>query len=326
MGASVTVPLDQAITRARQITFRPFDLGKWFVLGFAAWLAMLGEGGASFRYSSGGGGGGGGGPAGDPAPAGRADPLQPIWLWITTHLAVVIAVGALAAIILISLALLMTWVRSRATFIFLENLARNEAAIVAPWKQSKPLGNSLFLFWIALGAISLACYAALGGLGVIVAWPDIRVAQFGGHAIAAILLEIAALLPLMLVFALIAWCMNNFVAPLMYLRRQTVLPAWREFRTVLLPGNVGPFVLFLLLQLALRMAIVIISVLVGCATCCIGFLPYLGTVVTLPLHVFDRCYSVYFLGQFGPAYRIFREIDEPAGGSPFGPLPPPSTS
>lgn len=32
MSVSVTTSLGQAITRAKQITFGPFDLGKWFVL------------------------------------------------------------------------------------------------------------------------------------------------------------------------------------------------------------------------------------------------------------------------------------------------------
>ena len=304
MGASVTIPLEQAFNRAKQITFRPFDLSKWFVLGFAAWLATLGEGGAgaSYRKSFGGDGRGPG-------------PLQPGGDWITAHLVFAIAVAALAAIVLILLGLLVAWIRSRATFVFLDNLAGNEAAIVAPWKQFGPLGDSLFLFWVGLGAIWLVCYAVVGGVGVVVAWPDICAAQFGLHAIAAILLGLT-LLPLTLVLAIIAWCLNNFVAPLMYLRQQAALPAWREFYTALLPGNVGSFVLFLLLQLVLRLAIGIISVLLGCATCCIGFLPYLGTVITLPLQVFDRCYSVYFLEQFGPEYRIFRQIDEWAGESP----------
>ena len=90
---------------------------------------------------------------------------------------------------------------------------------------------------------------------------------------------------------------------------------------MLLPGNVGAFVLFLLLQFVLRIAIGIISVLLGCITCCIGFLPYLSTVLTLPLHVFDRSYSVYFLEQFGLEYRIFREIAAPTGPAPSGPAP-----
>ena len=46
-------PVSRAVDRAIDICFRPFDLGKWFVLGFACWLA---------RLTQGGGGGGGDGP------------------------------------------------------------------------------------------------------------------------------------------------------------------------------------------------------------------------------------------------------------------------
>ena len=42
---SVIDPVTPAIDRVKLILFRPFDLGKWFVIGFCAWLAYLGTGG-----------------------------------------------------------------------------------------------------------------------------------------------------------------------------------------------------------------------------------------------------------------------------------------
>src|SRR5208282_5781547 len=97
---------------------------------------------------------------GVPLPGGIADSLRPVWNWITTHLTLVISLGVLAAVVLISLGLLLTWVRCRATFVFLDNLSRNEAAISAPWAQYGRLGDSLFVFGIVLAAIALASYAA----------------------------------------------------------------------------------------------------------------------------------------------------------------------
>src|SRR5215472_8329157 len=55
---SVTVPLSQALERVKLILFRPFDIGKWFTIGFCAWLAYLGQQG--FRGNFGGGRGGDG--------------------------------------------------------------------------------------------------------------------------------------------------------------------------------------------------------------------------------------------------------------------------
>src|SRR5436309_4649074 len=42
---SVTSPIEPALEWTKRLLFRPFDLGKWFTLGFCAWLAYLGQGG-----------------------------------------------------------------------------------------------------------------------------------------------------------------------------------------------------------------------------------------------------------------------------------------
>ncbi len=325
MRVSVTEPLGQAIKRTTQITFGPFDLGKWFVLGFSAWLATLGDRkGFNFSYQS----------NHNPEHTATATPRvgeveeasQQASHWITTHLPLVITVGAVIALIFIAVVLLISWVRSRAIFIFLDNLSKNQAAIVAPWKQFKSMGNSLFLFYIALGIIMFASYIAVFGLAAIVALPDIQAEHFGSLAITATVITVLLLLLLAFVFGITIWCTNNFVVPLMYLRGQRVRLAWHEFRTALLPGNVGAFVLFLLLQFVLRIATAIIGVMLGCITCCIGFLPYLNTVLTLPLYVFDRSYSIYFLEQFGQNYRIFQTIADPQKPTPPDALPPGTSS
>src|SRR5882762_4652896 len=38
----------------KKILFQPFDLKKWFVIGFAAWLSNLGSGNYNFRFNRGG--------------------------------------------------------------------------------------------------------------------------------------------------------------------------------------------------------------------------------------------------------------------------------
>jgi len=47
---SVTLPVGPAIENVKRLLFRPFDLSKWFVIGFCAWLAYLGQrGGFNFH-------------------------------------------------------------------------------------------------------------------------------------------------------------------------------------------------------------------------------------------------------------------------------------
>src|SRR5260370_12656947 len=46
-------PLDEAFELMKKILFQPFDLKKWFVIGFAAWLSNLGSGSYNFRFNRG---------------------------------------------------------------------------------------------------------------------------------------------------------------------------------------------------------------------------------------------------------------------------------
>jgi hypothetical protein len=43
-------PFGEAFDLMKRILFQPFDLKKWLVIGFAAWLANLGSGGGGFNY------------------------------------------------------------------------------------------------------------------------------------------------------------------------------------------------------------------------------------------------------------------------------------
>ena len=51
MGPEIQIfkPFGEAFELMKKILFQPFDLKKWLVIGFAAWLANLG-GGGSFNY------------------------------------------------------------------------------------------------------------------------------------------------------------------------------------------------------------------------------------------------------------------------------------
>jgi hypothetical protein len=94
----------------------------------------------------------------------------------------------------------------------------------------------------------------------------------------------------------------------MFLRRNQCLPAWKEL-TALISGHIGTFILYFLFQIVLGMAIGIIVlgaiVITCCLACCVMIIPYVGTVLLLPVLMFQRCYSLYFLAQFGRDYDVF---------------------
>lgn len=322
MAISVTDPIGRAINRAAYITFKPFDLGKWFVLGFVAWLSGLGEGGGGGFGGHGNTGGGRRGPAAPfPGGTGRAaEKFHEVWGWLSAHMTEVVLIGVLIAAIVIGLSLLILWVSSRGKFMFLEAICNNTYEVAASWRRYVYLGNSLFTFRICLTLLGMTLVIPIIAIALGIAWPDIRAQRFETNAITAILMGLGLLLPVVIVFGIVSWCTNNFVTTIMYAGNLTVLAAWREFRANIVPGHVGTLVLFFLMQLVLSIAIGIASVIVGCVTCCIGFLPYLSTVITLPLRVFGLCYPVYFLQQFGPRYVIIRE-PLPPGGFPVMDFP-----
>jgi hypothetical protein len=157
----------------------------------------------------------------------------------------------------------------------------------------------MFGVWVPLFLIA--------GLAGWIALPDMRAGVFGENAIRAVIVGAVLLLPLMIGFGLISWCTTTFVVLIMYSTGKKVLEAWREFRELILPGNVGSLILFLLMSILLRIVVIIASMIIGCGTCCLGFLPYLSSVATLPLSIFMQSYAIYFLQQFGPRYVIIQE-------------------
>jgi hypothetical protein len=292
VALSVIDPIGAAIDRTKRILFKPFNIRKWFVLGFCAFLAYLGEGGGG--PPGGGGGGGGGGPSG-------AEVVD----WIKANLALVIAVGMIVLIVMLAIGLLILWVRSRGKFMFLDGVVHNRGAVVAPWKAFRLYGNSLFLFSVALAFGMLVIVMLIVASGVMLAWPDIRSSEFGSASILAIVIGLLLLFGAGIVYCIIAVLLEDFVVPTMYLHSVPVMSAWRIVRAEVLAGNLGTIILYFLMKIVLAIAIGVIGFIGTCLTCCLAVIPYLGTVILLPLFVFTRCYPVCFLEQLGPRWKFF---------------------
>ena len=321
MGVSVTDPIGPSIERAGRMLFKPFNVGKWFTLGFAAWLAHLGEGGGgNFNLPTGGGGGGGGGP-GPQTAADVVDEVKQFLLAQAHWLIPVVLVALLVWAVIV-------WIRARGRFIFVENVALDRAAIVEPWKRLRPLANSYFWFDLILQALLGVALLSVAAGAFLVAWPDIDANTFGPAAITALVGGVLLFLLVILAAVLVGAVAHDFVIPLMYLRGNAVGPAWGEFRTRLLAGNMGSFVLFYLMRVVLGIAIATAATMGTCLTCCLAGLPYLGTVILLPLFVFSRSYPLYFLRQFGPEYDLLKDsepvpvIGFPVVLTPAPPVPP----
>ncbi len=299
---SVIEPISQAIEKTKQILFNPFDMSKWFAIGFCAWLANLCQGGGS-----GGGGNFGSGNHGHNAG-------QTVQDAFANHLPLIITVGSILAVLFIALMLVFLWLSSRGRFMFLHCVANNIGEVKRPWHKFREQSNSLFLFRLTVGLITFVCIAVLGGLGalVVVMFRN-NSDQMGAAGISIIIAIALVLIPMFIILAVFLKLTKDFVVPLMYLRGTGTLDGWRELMKTL-GQNKSNFLLYLLFQLAISICVTTLIFALICLTCCVAgcvlMIPYIGTVLMLPILVFCRSYSLLYFAQYGPEFDVFFRGDD----------------
>jgi hypothetical protein len=306
---SVVDPVGQALDRVKLILFQPFDLGKWFTIGFCAWLAFLGESGGGhggFNFHV---------PSGSSHRGGSArHELERALEFVMSNLYWILPVVLGVVALLLALWVAFTWLSSRGRFMFLHCVARNEAVVVEPWNAFGREANSLFLFRIVLGLISIVLTLPPVVFGAVLAWRMfvVRRPSVGG-VLGLVALGLGVVL-VSLVFLLIEKLTKDFVVPLMYLRRRRCRECWGELLG-LLRTHAGEFILWLLFQIVLSLvisALVLAAILVTCCiACCLLMLPFLWAVLLLPILVFERSYSIQFLAQFGPDFDVVAPLGPP---------------
>jgi hypothetical protein len=308
MTIQYVAPIGRAWARTKTALFKPFDLHKWLVVGFNAFLAGLmeaGNGGGGARFGK-------EGSFGDFIHFPRT-----AWLWLTDHpgWAVAIVFGILVAI---SVIVVLTWVSSRGVFMFLDSVVRDRVEIAKPWREFRKESNSLFVWRVLLGIASFAVF------GLVISYVFVKggaLYDTGFETSLPIGFLIGAgffTLALVLVWGFIVLFLKDFVAPLMYRNRISCSEAWTLFLRVFgkYPFHfIGYGLVIFLGVIAFGLAVVI----AGLATCCIGWLvlivPYLSTVATLPVWYAYRAFSLEFLAQFGPEFDAFRRQEEGLGAA-----------
>jgi hypothetical protein len=107
--------------------------------------------------------------------------------------------------------------------------------------------------------------------------------------------------------------LDSFVIPLMFKHRLSALKGWGMFLSIF-GKHPFYFILFGLLMFGLAILFGILVVAAGLFTCCIGFvlliIPYVGTVITLPVWYWFRSFSLEFLAQFGDKYNVWPAKDD----------------
>jgi hypothetical protein len=302
-------PFGDAFEAMKRILFQPFDLKKWCVIGFAAFLSGSWSPGVNFNSFS-----------------------NKDWSFRSTKYGnsavsdsmpwLIPLIIGLVVLILV-LALVFMWIGARARFIFTDCVVRNRAAIAAPWREYRREGNSFFLFSLAVALLAILVFV---GLALIIAVPlglfsGAKVThEFNAPIVCAIVFVGLVWVGLAVFFALV----TQFMVAVMYRRRFLAREAFVDVSRLML-SRPGPFVLYVLFGIVLFLAFLIISTLLTCLTCCIAGLPYVSSVVFLPALVWLLAFKLLFLRQFGPEYDVWATVDSPLPASPEPPseaLPP----
>ena len=305
-------PLSRAWNRMKIALFRPFDIHKWFVVGFNAFLAGL----MDATSGSGGGRGGKNGSFGEFIHFPRT-----AWAWLMDNPGWAIAILVLAAVAIV-IGVVLTWASSRGMFMFLDSVVHDRVEIARPWREYQKEGNSLFVWRLLFGFVCITLFAGLA------AWFFI-----GGAALydagysrtfpIALIVSVGLLaLVILLVCGYITLFLKDFVAALMYKNRIPAGEAWKIFMG-LFRKYAFHFLGYGILLFLLMLVFVFVVIVAGLITCCIGWLllviPYIGTVVTLPFWYTLRAFSLEFLAQFGPEYNVFPLPAAPVTAAPAVP-------
>lgn len=297
MNIEFFAPLQNSIERMKNALFRPFDLNKWFAVGFTAFLASLLEGnggnkGTQFGNS-------------DHGIERISDIPRVIGDWISAHgeLFTLIVVGGL---LLMAFLVLLAWLSSRGKFMFLYNVVNNDKLVKKPWNEFRDLGNSLFVWRLIFGfatlfVILLFLYV---GFSRVAAYEYFDEVPIMGLVVPGVLF----FLVLMVIIGYVSLFLDAFIVPIMYKRRVSATEAWSIFLP-LMKSQLGYFILFGLFVFVIILLVVAIVLAVGFGTCCIGFLlimiPYIGSILLLPISYSLRGLGPDFLAQFGDEWDIF---------------------
>lgn len=303
-------PFSRAFDLTKLILFQPFDLAKWFVIGFAAFLSHLGGGGGNgFNYNS--------------------KLTHGDWNWkvrSATHDVFgstnnlppwALPLIAIAVLLVLAIVVLCLWIGARGKFIFTDCIVRNRGAIVEPWHEFKREGNSYFLFSLLMAVIILTAL----GLASLPLWMP-----FALHGEMARGMELVLGISFLAVIAAVILVgysiISGFMIPVMYRRK---CGAGKAFGASLaaITTHPGPVILYVLFTVVLYVAFALIACLLICVTCCIVAIPYLGTVILLPFYVFFMSYLLLFVRQFGPDYDAWGNVVAIEPAPPVSTEPPP---
>lgn len=314
-------PVTGALDRTKRILFQPFDIAKWFVIGFTAWLAQLMEGGCSSSFQgsfddSGGGNVSFNGWEDVRFQAERAlENFRDELHWI-------IPVTIVVVLVVIVIGVVLLWLSSRGKFMFLDNVVQNRSLVKNPWHQFRMQGQSLFWWRLVFNILVGTLFLTIVGVSAFFLISTFDGNNFRPEWVAGVVAAVTVLVLMGIAVVYIAFLLEDFVVPVMFKHSLSTTAAWKKVGS-LHSDRPGAILLYALIRFVLSIASVVLIFILVIGTCCIGgillAIPYIGVVALLPMYVFFRSLSLEFLRQFGAEYDVWEGVE---GGSENPPALP----
>ncbi|RMH55933.1 MAG: hypothetical protein D6679_10515 [Candidatus Hydrogenedentota bacterium] len=292
---SVTAAAGEAWDETKEILFRPFDVGRWFLLGFVTFLQALGQGcGVNLNFNV---------PLDDVEKGGNLPDIRPFLEKIREHLPVVVVVAVLLVCLLLLLLLLFQWLSSRGTFAYLHIVLNRAYSLGEAWSARVSEAHSFFLGRIVFGFL-----AGLTLFLLVLPALAVLLSHRGHHSwtpgmIAVIFVSFLLVFVFAIFVAVFFLFLVDFIAPIQYRESLSFLPAIRRFREYLSAAP-GVFVVYVLLKLLLSVGIGLLLCVGGFLTCCLLFcaliIPVLSQTILQPWHLFLRLWPIKLLDSIRP--------------------------
>ena len=291
----------EAISHMRQKLF-PFSFAGWITLGFVSLLESCAPGG-----------GGNGIQNKMNGPGSIEDPselVETALAWIVAHM--IIFVGVLLVLMIVSL--LVMWLRSRAIFVYIDDVASGRFDLVRPWGEHGSHADSFFVLSLVVQGAAFILLVLIVGLGgVFMLWA--RANDWGGGMVLMAVLPIAFIFLLAIVATVVlGMVLRDFVAPLQLSRNIGAKEAGGVFLSML-AAHPGLLIGYALLKFVFSIVLAMVLAIVCILTCCIGLLPLIHQTLFQPIYYIERAWSLKLLAQMGE--DVFSTIMPP---------PPPSGS
>ena len=303
MNINFSQPLSNGYSRMKKALFQPFDISRWMHIGFTAFLAGLTE----FWGGSSGGGGNSGFKFNQPNWDDFYSFPETAWDWLLSH-PLWFSLIITGVFFLVIVSILFNWLSSRGKFMFLYNVVNQTDDVVKPWHNFRKEGNSLFWWqliygWLVFVIFILFIIYSFGVFknihnGVI---PEITKYGFIGGII-------LIFIGLLIITGYISLFLTDFIVPIMYKNQISTLKAWSVFLPFMFQ-NLCSFFIYGVFIMIVKIAVVVAVIIIAVFTCCIGLLlimiPFVGTIILLPVSYTFRAFSIEYLATFGDDFNIF---------------------